>query len=179
MAANYLKLSLLLTNLLVFSACSANKTEAGGRDDTEVLNYLVDKTRQSLSRLENEIKRCSDLSRSNQFEDLELLDDLKSEFGKEAILNGVGNLHFRNLLGCEYSERKDLSYHYGALRSITHSDVNWPDDIRSIPESLIYPDRREVELEIRYQKLPSKLRESLTDIFGDKPFDLIKVLDYL
>lgn len=179
MAVNYLKLSLLVTSILLFSACSANQTESSRRDDTEVLDHLVDKTRQSLSRLENEIERCGDLAQSNQFEDLDLLSDLESEFGKEALLKGIGHLHFRNLLSCEYSERKDLSYHYGTLRAIINNDADWPDDIRSIPESLIYPDRREVDLKIRYQKLPIQLREKLEDILGDQPFDLLKVIDGL
>ncbi|SDU06526.1 hypothetical protein [Halopseudomonas salegens] len=172
-------------NLLIITAALGGPVLAwasSGNDrhheNQPVVDYLSHSARLEIKQLEQEIERCSHAARSREISQDEVLADLQSEYGREALISALGHLHFRNQLQCELAARQSLSYTLATLDSVADDEAVIVDEIASYPRSLLYPSARELAYELRYEDLPSELKGSLEALLGSEPFDLLTVLDF-
>jgi len=92
------------------------------------------------------------------------------------ILIGLAYLNFSHRDQCEADFRMRLAYAVGYLESAqTHYKLN-SDTLKEVEVGLIYPSKKIMELTIKFNRLPEKLKKYLIKTVGDKAFDLMETI---
>lgn len=172
-------LKLLAAGLILSSPLMAyaSPEKAHPQVNQPTVDYLSQIALLKIEQLDQEIERCSHVAQSREITLHDVLDSLQSEYGREALVHGLGHLHFYNQLHCELPARQSLSYILMTLDNISDEETVIIDSIANYPRSLLYPSVQELTYELRYKELPSELTATLEATLGNKPFDLLRALD--
>lgn len=101
----------------------------------------------------------------------------KLDAKREDILVAVGHLSFKNSFDCELEARRALAFDLGTLDSAKKAFKVDDGSIDKIQGALVYPSVRELDYSAKYIRLPSKLKKYMEQTIGEKPFDLLSVLE--
>lgn len=96
---------------------------------------------------------------------------------KEQIILAIAFFNFNNYAKCEGDLRINLAYELGTL---TVMKKHYNLDVQPIEDTnlgLMYPSFKDIEVSIKYSKLPVKLRSFFEKTFDGKPFDLLKTIE--
>ncbi|VAW48870.1 hypothetical protein MNBD_GAMMA04-1717 [hydrothermal vent metagenome] len=169
----YIRPIVFACSILFVSSCGAGVDT----ESKEVLDHLSKNILKATTSYGDRIGYCDKLVTSNDVPklDREKLSSLNAT--RENILTAVAFLKFNNYFLCERDERLELTFYLETMESLKRELQVDPSSVEKLQSIISYPSRKELELELDYLKLPEPQRKYFESIIGNKPFDLMKVLE--
>jgi len=166
---------LLLVATVFVSTVAAAKQEVS---QAEILNNLRIKVEALTKLYEDRVDFCEQQAQRTPLPVLDMGYMLSIDVTKEQIITGLGYLYGRNETKCEGDLKIKLAYAIGSFSSMKQ-DYNLDTSLTGddISVEVLYISYKAIEFEIKYYRLPEKLRIYLEKLIGDKPFEVIKAVE--
>lgn len=161
--------------LFLFSSFPALSDSSVGKD--AVLSYVNHRVMKATKNLGDRITYCDKQRALNAIPLLDKQAIKSNQISKQQIIIAIAFFNQNNYTKCEGSARIALAYELGTLAA---TKKHYHLDAQIVEEAnlgLMHPSIKEIEVSIKYSRLPEEQKNIFKATFGEKPFDLLKTLE--
>ena len=147
-----------------------------GNYTNDIKKFLLNNIAHSTAELGKSIKACSIIK--NKAKPIELSNKKIKKFGVTTnnVIVALSHLSYANTLSCERSARLNLAYDVGfAIVTFKQLGLN-VSKLNDIQETILYPPTKQLQLAMKFSKLPINFVIFMQTKVGKEPFDLIQTL---
>ena len=178
-ANNFINRTCSVLAICIFSfSCQADS------NSNETLSYLSKATIEAQDKYESRLNHCNEQVSKNNIPELSKSELTAVNATKKQTLTAIAFFQFRNYFNCERNERLELAFKLGTM-DLLKKDLDISADAKELESyiftyesSVLYPTNKELELKVNYLKLPVNQKKYFESKIGDKPYDLIKALEF-